>query len=199
MAGKLIIGIMGGVGAGKSTVAAEFGKLGCVVVDADAMVDKLLETEEIKRQIAKSFGSEAFNSAGAVDRAALAEVVFGNEDNVEKINTIIHPLVLAQTEALIAKYNKSDAKAIVLDMPLLVEVGWSEKCDKLVFVDCNEWKRGQRVAQKCGFTKNQLKNREKFQILLDKKAKIADYIVDNNSNQTGLSKQIVRIFSHLQI
>jgi len=198
MAGKPIIGIMGGVGAGKSTVAAEFAKLGCCVIDADAMVSKLLETEEVKQQIAASFGSEVFNDSGDVDRGRLGEVVFGEKANVERINAIIHPLVLAETEELIAACNKSDARAIVLDMPLLVEVGWAQRCDKLVFVACDERIRGQRTAQKCGFTKKQLKNREKFQILLDNKAEIADYVIDNNSNQTELSEQIVRIFTHIQ-
>jgi len=201
MVRKLIIGIMGGVGAGKSTVAAEFARLGCAVIDADSMVGKLLETEEVKQQIRESFGDEVFDSAGSVDRPALAEVVFGQQANVEKINAIIHPLVLAETEKLITKYNKSEVRAIVLDMPLLVEVGWAQRCDKLVFVACEERIRAQRKAkeaQKCGFTKKKLKNREKFQILLDKKAKIADYTIDNSSNQAELSEQIVHIFTQIQ-
>jgi len=199
MGRKPIIGIIGGIGSGKSTVAAEFGKFGCCVIDADAIVTKLLETEEIRRQIAESFGKGVFGESGAVDRARLAEIVFAEEANVEKLNSIVHPPVLAQIEELIAEYDKSDARAIVLDMPLLVEVGWSERCDKLIFVACDEEIRTQRMAQKCGFTKKQLKNREKFQILLDSKAEIADYTIGNSSGLTELSEQIVHIFTQVQI
>ena len=190
---------MGGIGSGKSTVAAEFGKFGCCVIDADAMVAGLLETEEIKRQIAESFGNEVFDESGAVDRVRLAEIVFVEKANVEKINGIVHPPVLAQIEELIAEYDKSDVRAIVLDMPLLVEVGWSKRCDKLIFVACDEQLRTQRMAQKCGFTKKQVKNREKFQILLDSKTQIADYTIRNDTGLAELSEQIVHIFTQIQI
>ena len=66
------------------------------MIDADAMVSKLLETEEIKRQITESFGNEVFDASGAVDRGRLAEIVFGEKANVEKLNSIVHPPVLAQ-------------------------------------------------------------------------------------------------------
>jgi dephospho-CoA kinase len=199
MGKKAIIGIMGGIGSGKSTVAAEFGRFGCCVIDADAIVASLLETEEIKLQITESFGNEVFDESGAVDRGRLAEMVFAEKANVEKINGIVHPPVLAQIEELIAEYDESDARAIVLDMPLLVEVGWSKRCDKLIFVACDEQLRTQRMAQKSGFTKKQLKNREKFQILLDSKAQIADYTVRNDSGLAELSEQIVHIFTQIQI
>jgi dephospho-CoA kinase len=169
------------------------------VIDADAIVASLLETEEIKRQIAESFGNDVFDESGAVNRVRLAEMVFGEKANVEKINGIVHPPVLAQIEELIAEYDESDARAIVLDMPLLVEIGWSKRCDKLIFVACDEQLRTQRMAQKCGFTKKQLKNREKFQILLDSKAEIADYTVRNDSGLPELSEQIVHIFTQIQI
>ena len=91
--------------------------------------------------------------------------------------------------------NSEKVRAIVLDIPLLAEVGWIKKCDKIVFVDCKSDFRALRMQEKGGFSKKQLKKRENFQISLDKKAKIADYIIDNNSGSSALAEQVFRIFT----
>jgi dephospho-CoA kinase len=194
--GKIIIGILGRICSGKSTVAREFARLGCGVIDADEIAHGLLEKGDIKEQIKEAFGDDVFDTAGRVDRNKLAEKVFEDEKTVERINRIIHPPVLAECEELIAEFNsRSDIKAIVLDLPLLAETGWVDKCDKLIFVDCADEIRARRVAKKGLFSKNQLKKRENFQIFLDKKKKIADYIVDNNSGLSATAEQVVRIFT----
>jgi dephospho-CoA kinase len=126
----------------------------------------------------------------------MAGIVFKSKKNVELTNLIIHPLVLERTQLLINKYNNcEDVKAIVLDMPLLVEVGWDKKCDKVVFVESSEVNRGVRAAEKNLKTEKNLKNRQKFQISLDKKAEIAHYIINNNSDLGSLGDQVVRIFT----
>jgi dephospho-CoA kinase len=89
---------------------------------------------------------------------------------------------------------KSKVKAIVLDMPLLMEVGWAKRCDKLVFVKCSQKIRGKR-AKAAGL--ETLKNREKFQISLDKKRAIADNTIDNNSGFSALAEQVTDIFSSM--
>jgi len=194
--GKIIIGILGRICSGKSTVAVEFARLGCGVIDADEIAHGLLEKGDIKEQIKEAFGDDVFDSTGRVDRNKLAEKVFEDEKTVERINRIIHPPVLAKCEELITEFNsRSNIRAIVLDIPLLVEAGWLDKCDKLIFVDCDEEIRARRAAKKGLFSKNQLKKRENFQIFLDKKKKIADYIVDNNSGLSAMAEQVVRIFT----
>jgi dephospho-CoA kinase len=195
---KLIIGILGGVASGKSTVAAEFVKLGCKIIDADRIAHELLERKDVKEKVVSVFGEGILDSASKIDRRKLGDIVFANGDKLASLNKIIHRPVLARAEQLIEQYNEENqAKAIVLDMPLLVEVGWAERCDKLVFVDCRHQLRVDR-AKKIGImTENQLKIRENFQISLDSKAGIADNTVDNNSDLSGLAKQIADIFSHI--
>ena len=193
---KTVIGILGGICSGKSTVAREFGRLGCGVVDADAIAHELLEDSDIKKQIKEAFGEGIFDDAGLVKRGKLAEKAFEDEQAVAKINGIIHPQVLSRCADLIAEFNRrSDIKAVVLDIPLLAEAGWLKECDKLVFVECEDQIRARRAAQKGRFSKKQLKKRENFQIFLDKKKKIADYIVDNNSGLSATAEQVVRIFT----
>lgn len=193
---KKIIGILGGIGSGKSAAAAQFARLGCGIVDADRMVHELLEDEAIILEIRQFFGDDILQSDGRIDKTKLSEKVFESAENVAGINNIIHGHVLVRTEELISKLNSSEkVKAIVLDMPLLAEVGWEKRCDKLVFVACKSAIRAQRIGKKGGFSKNQIKKREKFQISLDSKEKIADYTIDNNSDLSALADQVFRIFS----
>ncbi len=195
---KPIIGILGGVGSGKSTVADEFAKLGCKVIDADKIAHELLDKKTVQDKIVALFGKNILDSSGKIDRKKLADVVFADADKLSSLNKIVHPFVLGRAEELIKRYNRQNqVKAIVLDMPLLVEVGWAKRCDKLVFVDCG-WQLRIDRAKKLGiFGENQLKIRENFQISLDNKANIADNMVDNNPDLSGLAKQVADIFSYI--
>ena len=208
---KTIIGILGGIASGKSTVAAEFAKLGCKVIDADEIAHELLEKKTVKEKIVGLFGQAVLDSAGKIDRKKLADIVFADRRGrpmclpgattsdcpYEKLNSIIHPLVLERVEELIEQYSRQNqVKAIVLDIPLLVEVGWTERCDKLVFVDCREKIRADR-AKKMGFDKKQLKIRENFQISLDSKAGLTDNTIENNSDFPALVRQVAGFFSNI--
>ena len=188
---------MGGIGSGKSTVASELCKLGCKVIDADKIAHKALDKKTVKRKIVRLFGERVLEPSGQIDRRILSDIVFADAGKLSSLNKIIHPLVLKQTEELIKRYRRqSQAKAIVLDMPLLVEVGWAERCDKLIFVGCKRRLRVSR-AKKMGLDENQIKIREKFQISLDNKADIADNQLNNNSDFTALVRQVTDIFSNI--
>ncbi len=193
---KPIIGILGGICAGKSTVAAEFGKLGCKVIDGDKIAHELLQKKTVKERIIASFGRAVLDSKGKVDHRKLADIVFADGERLLLLNSIIHPLVLAHTERLIEQYTRQrQVRAIVLDMPLLVEVGWAKRCDRLVFVDCTRQLRLERAKKTGFFDENQLKTRENFQISLDNKSGITDNIIDNNSDFSALARQVADIFS----
>ena len=195
---KPIIGILGGISSGKSTVAAEFAKLGCKVIDADKIVHDLLQKTGVRKKITNLFGQAILNSAGEIDNQKLAKVVFADTEKLLSLNKIIHPLVLERTEELIERYNlQSQIKAIVLDMPLLAEVGWAKRCDRLIFVNCKRKIRIDRAKKMKGFDENQIKIRENFQISLDKKASIADNAIDNNSDFQALVRQVADIFSYI--
>jgi len=193
---KPVIGILGGICSGKSTVAAEFAKLGCKVIDADEIAKKLIEKRNIKKKIAASFGQTILNSQGRINRRKLAGVVFSDGNKLSLLNSIVHPLVLARTEQLIKRYSRQKrTKTIVLDMPLLAEAGWANRCNRLIFVDCKQKLRLKRAKKKGIFNSNQLKKRENFQISLDNKAKLSDNTVNNNSGFRALAKQVADIFS----
>jgi len=194
---KPIIGILGGIGSGKSTVAAEFVKLGCGLIDADKIAHELLDEQSVKEEIINLFGKNISDPCGKLSHKKIADIVFNDYQKLSMLNGIIHPLVLKQTEEHIEKFNQQNhIKAIILDMPLLLEVGYEKRCDSLIFVDCEEKIRTERVKTK-DFNKNQLKIREKFQISLDKKKSIADNTLVNNSGFSALVKQVADIFSYI--
>lgn len=195
---KAVIGILGGIGAGKSTTAAEFESLGCGLIDADKIAHELLDEPDIKQKIIEAFGGSILDTDNKISRKKLAEIVFADRGKLTQLNNIIHPAVLAKAEELIEEFNsRNEVKAIVLDMPLLVEVGWEKRCEKLIFIDCNEVKRAERSKKTHYFDKNQLKIRENLQISLDKKQAIAENTIDNNSELSSLKKQVAEIFSKI--
>jgi dephospho-CoA kinase len=197
IAEKPVIGILGGIGSGKSTIAAEFAKLGCKVIDADRIAHELLEEPHVREKVVSLFGQAVLDSSGKIDRRKLAEVVFADDHMLASLNRIIHPLVLQSTQELIEQsQSQNQDKAIILDMPLLVEVGWHKRCDKLIFVDCEQNLRRER-AKKMGFDKKQVKIRENFQISLDNKASLADNTIENNSDFSAIAKQVTGIFSYI--
>ena len=106
--------------------------------------------------------------------------------------------MLQRTEELIAQYqNDASVKAVVLDVPLLIEVGWADRCDRIVFVQCNRDRRIERARQGRSMDEREVKIRENFQISLDTKAALADNSIDNNSDFSTLVRQIEFIFSEM--
>lgn len=179
-------------------MAAEFAKLGCKVIDADKIGHELISKKDVQEKVVAAFGKDIVGSTGKIDHKKLADIAFADKDKLSLLNRIIHPLVLKQAEGLIKRYSRhAQVKAIVLDMPLLMEVGWQKRCDRLIFVDCKRQLRLER-AQKMGlFDESGLKIRENFQISLDNKAAVADNLIDNNSDFSALARQVIDIFSNI--
>ena len=198
MSKKYVIGILGRIGSGKSTVAGMFGDLGCKVIDADAIAHTVLDQQDVLSELVGRWGRSVLAGQEKANREKIAELVFTSQDEVDFLNQLVHPRVLEQTEKMIAMFKEdSDVAAIVLDMPLLLEIGWEKRCDFLIFVDCSDEKRRERISKKAKFDMNQLKNRENFQISLDKKKEKAHYRINNNSDKSDVAEQVAQIFSSI--
>lgn len=190
-----VIAIVGGIGSGKSTVAAEFARLGCTVLDADRMAHELLADPIVQQELVSCFGPGIRDEWGRIDRRKLAQGAFASEANVRKVNGILHPRVMEQCLQLIEQCRRDPAcRGIVLDAPLLLEAGWEGRYDCLVFVDCPPQVRAVRAARK-GMSPEDIKNRENFQISLDKKRAMSHYIVQNSSDVFAVTEQVGRIFT----
>jgi dephospho-CoA kinase len=190
---KPVIGILGGIGSGKTTVAAEFGRLGCAVIHADSIAHEVLQRPDVRRQVVQLLGDAVLDTDGHVDRKKVAAVVFADPEKLAALNRVIHPRVMAEVDRLIRAYQQQDGvPAVVLDIPLLVEVGWTDRCDRLVFVACDLETRASRSRT---LTAEEIRARENFQISLDKKANLADNTIQNESDLSALAGQVATIFS----
>lgn len=190
-----VIGILGGIGAGKSTVAAAFARLGCEVVDGDAIGHELLRSAVVKRLLRNRWGAEIFSASGAVDRAALAAKVFDKAAPTElaHLNQILHPRIRRGMRRRIRDAQSRPAvKAVVIDAAVLMEAGWDDLCTVCVFVKAGEKLRMARVASR-GWSAGQWRRRENSQISLDKKAAQCDYTVVNCSSIPLLRAQVRQI------
>lgn len=194
---KPIIGLLGGIASGKSTVASAFQDLGCAIINADHLAHKALDQQAIRRTVIAEFGSDILARDGSVNRAALGRLAFQDAKKLAKLNNLLHPWILTKCQAELKFHLKNPAVlAIVLDMPLLLEVHWDTLCDHIVFVECPRETRLQRV-QKRGISAETLAEREFFQISLDKKADRADNVLINDSDLSSLVRQVTEIFSHV--
>jgi dephospho-CoA kinase len=195
---KPVIGLLGGIGSGKSTVARQFAGEGCAVIDADALAHEILQTPAVKAGLRQWLGDGVFDGSGQVSRKGLAEVVFADSVKLQHLNSLIHPRVGQRRDELMALYlADSQVKGIVWDTPLLVETGLHRECDILVFVKVLLEIRQERLRSTRKWPPGELARRENLQIGLDKKAALADYVVDNSGDEAASLRQVQRVLSHL--
>jgi dephospho-CoA kinase len=197
---KPVIGILGGVGAGKSTVAREFVAQGCRLVDADAIGHELLRREDIRRQVLARWGQAVATADGEVDRKALAAVVFADPAELAALNAALHPSIRREMEQQIAQAQADPAAAgAVVDAAVLLEAGWDDLCTDLVFVAVSDRERAERVLAQRGWDGTEWQRREKSQISLDKKADRCNYVMDNRSSGPRLREQVRQIFHRISV
>ena len=178
-----VVGIVGGVGAGKSSVVRKVTALKLFVIDADRIGHELLLTNDIRSKLCSAFGEEILDTTGSVRRELLAAKVFGASETQTsdriRLNEILHPAI---REEIYRSINQApqDVDAIILDAALLLEAGWADECDAVIFIDTPLEVRQQRVAVNRGWSTEELQRREASQWSLSKKRELARFVVDNS-------------------
>lgn len=195
----LIIGLTGGLGTGKTTVARIFRRFGAHVLDADEIAHRLIEPGKTAwKKIKRRFGAGVFNSDETVNRRALAAKVFSDKRLLKELCGIIHPLVYKEIESEITKLKKRDPAAIViLDAPLLLETCGKRRVDKLIVVAARHDLQIKRAQSKFGITREQVLQRIKAQMPLGKKVMAADYVIDNSGGLFSTKRQAMQIWKKL--
>lgn len=193
---KPIIGILGGIGSGKSYVAQLFGELGCLVIDSDAQVRAAYRDPSILATLRLWWGGDVFRPDGSLDRAAVARNVFNNPAERQRLEQLVHPWVDAQRAAMMDAASP-DVVAFVWDTPLLMEAGLHDRCDALVFVDAPRDQRLRRVMEQRGWDELELQRRENLQLPLDRKREISDYQVVNTAGAEDLRGHVRQILSRI--
>jgi dephospho-CoA kinase len=175
-----VIGIAGGIGSGKSTVARALQRLGCVVSDSDAEARACLTRPDIKETIVAWWGAAVLDADGQVDRRAVARVVFAQPAERRRLEDLIHPILHTLRRQHLAGAIASGARAFVIDAPLLFEAGLQDECDAVIFVDASRETRLARVRSSRGWDDAELDRREAAQWPIEAKKAASDVIVSNN-------------------
>jgi dephospho-CoA kinase len=196
-----VIGLIGGIGSGKSSVAALMAERGAHVLDADAIGHAILDQKPAREAVARRFGPEVLNDADppSVDRAALAALVFDRPAGLRDLERILHPRMRLTFEKAIARtLRRREAQAIVLDAAVLLEAGWDDLCDVVWFVDAPRAARLKRVAASRGWTPETLDARESAQWPLEKKKAAATAVLRNAGTLDQLAEQVDRLWADLR-
>ncbi|MFO8007957.1 MAG: dephospho-CoA kinase [Candidatus Brocadiia bacterium] len=191
-----VLGIIGGLGAGKSTAARLLGKRGAAVIDADRIAHRALERPEVKEELVRAFGQDILDEDGHVERSGLARRAFEDEQSAQRLNQIVHPPVITEVKERISALRETrDVPLIVLDAPLLVEAGLhEEQCQGLLFVHAPEKLRRRRMRKQRGMTHDQFRRRSRVQISPQRKRELADFVVENDGTMEELDEQIEELW-----
>ena len=193
----ILVGLTGGIGAGKSSVSTCLSALGAVIVDADAIVRELQQPgEPLVAELAEHFGSGILHSDGSLDRASLAALAFGNTDALADLNHIVHPAVGREMSQRIDEQFATD-HVVVLDIPLLAE-NPRQGLAATIVVDCPVEVAVERLVTMRGFTREDAEARVAHQASREKRLALATHVVHNDGSLDHLRRQIDRLWRELQ-
>ena len=195
---KMIIGITGSIGTGKSTVSNYLISKGYSVVDADKISKGAYNIgSNGYKAILEVFGVEILNSNGEVDRKKIKKIVFDNSNMLQRLNMAIHPIIINEIEKEIEILLESQ-NVVFLDAPLLIETELHKKVDKIIVVACDKNEQINRIIKRDKITADMAISIINSQMSIDEKLKFADYIVYNNSTIENLYSQVDEIILEIK-
>jgi dephospho-CoA kinase len=190
-----IIGLTGGIGSGKTSIAGFFKEMGIPVYIADDEAKKVMQSAEIINEIKSTFGESLFEN-NVLNRAKLAEIVFNNADELAKLNAIVHPAVKRDFQFWLAQHKNEEL--VVYEAAILFESGKYKDFDYIVTVTAPEEVRIERVMKRDNTTREHVLNRMQMQWNDEKRISLSNFVI-NNSNLKIAKEEVVKILKILNI
>lgn len=194
----LVLGLTGNIGCGKSSLSNILMENEIDVVDADIIARHIFEDKELLHKVFDAFGDDIINNDQSLNRKALGNVVFNNDEKLILLNRLTHPKI---KEKIIDKINEAKTNnkdIIVIDAALLVEGGYLDIVDKLVVVTCNEEIQIQRIQKRDNCTKEEAVSRIKSQMNQEEKIKYGDFIIDNSGSIMELREKVHNFIKYMK-
>lgn len=197
----LHVGLTGGLASGKSTVARTLAALGCVTIDTDAVVARLYRPGAAGHEaLVRVYGRGILRPDGEIDRQKVAATAFANDEEAKKLNGLIHPLVLAEQDRIMAaetaRFPDRD-RIFVVEATLLLESGAKQRCDKIVVVDAHPSTQIERAVKR-GMDRVDAERRLAQQMRREERLKMADYVIDNSGDPRRTEIETHRVFESLR-
>ena len=193
-----IIGLTGGIGSGKSTVAQFLAGLGAVIIDADKIGHELLKPNtEAWREVVAGFGRQILTPDGNIDRKKLGEIVFGNPESLLKLNRIMHPRIYEKVRAQLEEYRQGGVGVVVLEAPLLLEAGWASLVDKIWVTVASRATVLRRLQERVGLSELESTARVTSQLSAEERVGRTDVIIDTDCDLDELEAKVEKLWQGL--
>lgn len=184
----IILGLTGSIGCGKSSLSNILRENNIDIIDADIISRKIFEDKRLLNLIFEHFGDCIKNKDGSLNRKALGNIVFNDDNKLIELNSLTHPRIKEKIIKEIEILKLNNKEVIVIDAPLLIEGGYLEMVDKLLVITCNDEIQISRIQKRDKCTKEEALSRIKSQMSQEEKVKYADYILDNSKSIEELKK-----------
>lgn len=191
----MYIGLTGGIGSGKSTAARMFADLGAVVIDADAIAKEVLEPGQLGYEsVINRFGEDILDSSGNIDRAVLANRVFGDSDKLKDLEGIVHPAVASRVREI--RESLPEGVTVIYDTPLLIEKQLQHQFDQIVVVLASEELRTQRLLDR-GLLQDDIEARMLNQATDEQRRASANFCLENTGSLPELRAQVANVWNEI--
>ena len=194
----LVLGLTGNIGCGKSSVSTIFMENNIKVVDADIVARQIFDDKNLLNEVFSTFGESIKNQDGSLNRRALGNIVFNDDEKLILLNNLTHPKIKQKILSKVEEYKNQGEKIVVIDAALLIEDDYIPYIQKLILITCRKEIQINRIIARDNCTKEEAISRINSQMSQEDKAKFADYIIDNSGSFENLEQQVLEIISVLQ-
>lgn len=194
----LVLGLTGNIGCGKSSVSTIFMENNIKVVDADIVARQIFDDKNLLNEVFSTFGESIKNQDGSLNRRALGNIVFNDDEKLILLNNLTHPKIKQKILSKVEEYKNQGEKIVVIDAALLIEDDYIPYIQKLILITCRKEIQINRIIARDNCTKEEAISRINSQMSQEEKVKFAYYIIDNSNSFEELQKKVLELISVLQ-